>query len=149
MKIKKFLIPLTALCLFSCSGKNVRHIISLENQTIEMIITNKKLNNEQKVAMIKSQMLNELDDEKPELQKERDVRLSEIIKKPVSPLKSPDKVLRILILPYSDTSKVLHTWKYNFITIDEGQWIIGDYLNNTSRQPKTLTPLNRQSEIKQ
>ncbi|MDR2105310.1 MAG: TraV family lipoprotein [Deferribacteraceae bacterium] len=139
----KYLIIVIAFTftLLSCSDKDVRVIVPLEDKTIEEILSNDKFTNDQKITLIKERTRNILEREKPAVQKERDERLANIIRKPLSPLKTPEKVLRVLILPYTDDNNVLHTWKYSFITVDEGQWILGDYLKESRTASNTLTPL--------
>jgi hypothetical protein len=138
----KLLIPLIAvLLLMACSDKEVRYIVPLEDKTIDDILIDEKLTNDQKIALIKERTRLIYEREKPAVQKERDERLSGIIRKPLSPLKTPEKVLRVLILPYSDDNNILHTWKYSFVTVDEGQWILGDYLKESYSTSNTLTPL--------
>jgi hypothetical protein len=140
--MKRLIIGIAALLIFAaCSDKNVRVIVPLEDKTIEEILTNDELTDDQKVALIKERMRGIIDREKPQVQVERDTRLSAVIRKPLSPLKTPEKVLRVLILPYADDTNVLHTWKYSFVTVDEGQWILGDYLKDSRTTSHTLTPL--------
>jgi hypothetical protein len=130
-----------AAFLAACSDKDVRVIVPLEDKTIEDILTDDSLTDDQKVALIKERTRIIFAGEKPAVQKERDERLAGVIRKPVSPLKTPEKVLRVLLLPYADDKNILHTWKYSFITVDEGKWILGDYLKESYTTSNTLTPL--------
>jgi hypothetical protein len=76
-------------------------------------------------------------------EKERKAFLSQIMYFPKIPVKTPDKILRVLVMPYVDEEMNLQTENFHFVKVDEGRWILGEYLNGQDRQsnPKTLTPL--------
>lgn len=72
----------------------------------------------------------------------RKEELAKLIQEPIVPLKTPDKVLRVLMLPYVDKNNLLQTSNFIFVKVDDGKWIIGDYLNQEVEiSSKTLTPL--------
>lgn len=76
------------------------------------------------------------------LDTERERRMLSILKQPPIPLKTPDKVLRVLLLPFVDSEDVLHNYKYSFIKVDEGKWVIGDYLMEPAKAGRRIfTPL--------
>ncbi len=62
------------------------------------------------------------------LEIERQQKMLQLLRKPVIPLKSNDKIVRILMLPYVDEHNVLHNYKYMYVKVEEGKWIVGDYL---------------------
>lgn len=73
---------------------------------------------------------------------ERKQLLADTIKRPTMPVKTADKILRILIMPYVDENNVLQTENFQFVKVDDGRWIVGEYLNHSSSESnKTLTPL--------
>ena len=73
---------------------------------------------------------------------ERKQLLADTIKRPTMPVKTADKILRVLIMPYVDENNVLQTENFQFTKVDEGRWIVGEYLNNSSKESKKiLTPL--------
>jgi len=76
-------------------------------------------------------------------EKERKDFLSQTMYSPKIPVKTPDKILRVLLMPYVDEDMNLQTENFHFIKVDEGRWILGEYLNGQDRttNPKTLTPL--------
>jgi len=75
---------------------------------------------------------------------QRKKKLSELIQKPVVPMKTPDFIVRVLSLPYSDDKNILHTQNFQFIKVSEGRWIIGEYLNGSSKSSnKLFTPLKK------
>ncbi|MGJ0493285.1 TraV family lipoprotein [Aliarcobacter cryaerophilus] len=76
-------------------------------------------------------------------EKERKAFLSETMYSPKIPVKTPDKILRILFMPYVDEDMNLQTENFHFIKVDDGRWILGEYLNGQDRtnSPKNLTPL--------
>ncbi len=78
-------------------------------------------------------------------EKERKEFLSETMYSPKIPVKTPDKILRVLVMPYVDEESNLQTENFHFVKVDEGRWILGEYLNGQDRSsaPKTLTPLKQ------
>lgn len=64
---------------------------------------------------------------------ERQQKMLQLLRKPVIPLKSNDKIVRILMLPYVDEHNVLHNYEYMYVKVEEGKWIIGDYLIEPAR----------------
>lgn len=73
----------------------------------------------------------------------RKEELAKLIQEPIVPLKTPDKVLRVLMLPYVDKNNLLQTSNFIFVKVDDGKWIIGDYLNQEVEiSSKILTPIN-------
>jgi len=80
-------------------------------------------------------------------EKGRKEELAKIIEAPVVPVKTPDKILRVLMLPYVDKNNILQTSSFLFVKVDEGRWIIGEYLNDTKNtESQTLSPLNISQE---
>lgn len=55
--------------------------------------------------------------------------LRKLLDQPVTPLVKPPKVLRTLITAYPSNDRTLYTPRYVFFFADEGQFVIGDYLN--------------------
>ena len=68
--------------------------------------------------------------------------LRKLLDQPVTPLVKPPKVLRTLITAYPSNDRTLYTPRYVFFFADEGQFVIGDYLNAapTSRDESNLQP---------
>jgi hypothetical protein len=62
---------------------------------------------------------------------------------PKIPVKTPDKILRVLLMPYVDEDMNLQTENFHFVKVDDGRWVVGEYLNGQDRSnnAKTLTPL--------
>jgi len=67
--------------------------------------------------------------------------ITELLKNPPAPVKVPDKILRILILPWTDKDGNLHAMKYIFVKVEEGQWILGNYLIFPEKR-KFVNPLD-------
>lgn len=55
--------------------------------------------------------------------------MRKLLDQPVTPLVKPPKVLRTLITAYPSNERTLYTPRYVFYFADEGQFVIGDYLN--------------------
>lgn len=73
--------------------------------------------------------------------KEKVVRL---LAKPPTPVKVPDTILRVLILPYVGSDGSLNTMKYVFFKVEEGKWVIGNYLIERKGGVKVFTPLKEE-----
>ena len=81
-------------------------------------------------------------DGKTAVEIEREQMMMKILKKPPVPIKSQDKVVRVLFLPYVDTNGVLHNYKYSFLSVEEGRWVLGDYLMKPAElDRRVLKPL--------
>lgn len=76
--------------------------------------------------------------EMPSLEIERQQRMISVLKKPPVPLKTPDKILRVLFLPYVDQNNILNNYKYSFMKVEEGKWVIGDYLMESARADRAI-----------
>ena len=76
--------------------------------------------------------------------KEKAKKLAEMLSLPATPLHTPPKILRILILPWVDKDGTFHGAHYVYIQVDSGEWVLGSYtLQNLDGSSKTLTPLER------
>lgn len=118
----------------------------LSEAEINEIMDNKSLSNEDKARLIELKTRNRLAKEKTSYEQQYDDRMASIISRPVSPVRTPDTVLRVLILPYSDDTGTLNSWKYTFIKAEDGRWIMGDYLiKKDTVDAKILTPLEVES----
>ena len=80
----------------------------------------------------------ELHQEMPLVEIERQQRMMSVLKKPPIPLKTPDKILRVLFLPYVDQNNILNNYKYSFMKVEDGKWVIGDYLMEPARADKAI-----------
>lgn len=72
--------------------------------------------------------------------------MRKLLEQPVTPLVKPPKVLRTLITAYPSNDRTLYTPRYVFFFADEGQFVIGDYLNAAppSRDEGNLLPFGVQ-----
>ncbi len=79
---------------------------------------------------------------------EKEVReaVVSLLREPPAPVKVPDTVLRVLILPYVGEGGILNTARYVFLKVEEGRWIVGDYLIEEKKGIKLLTPLKEEKD---
>jgi hypothetical protein len=77
------------------------------------------------------------------IEQERQKKLTKTITSVPTPLRVPDTIIRTLILPYIDEKNRLHTWRYVFMKVDEGRWILGEYLIEPIKQKRTFEPLKK------
>ena len=82
-----------------------------------------------------------LKEEEATYQKEKLEKELAILKVAPTPIKAPDTVVRVLILPYVDSNGVLNAAKYTFLTVETGKWIIGDYLLTPAKTERIKRPL--------
>lgn len=146
--MKKILIlfsMITAVMITGCAKPEIVRIFPQEDISrvaIEEIINNKDLTSEEKATLVQMKMAEDIERKKRAVEMEKDNKLSNIINRPVTPLRTPDTILRVLILPYEDDNGVLNGWKYSYVKVDDGKWVMADYLNGSIPSSKmTLTPL--------
>lgn len=66
------------------------------------------------------------------------------LKESPMPLRLPDTILRVMFLPYVDSKDVLRSSYYAFLKVDDGKWLLGEYLHSPTKNParaKVFTPL--------
>ena len=76
--------------------------------------------------------------EKSLYEKEVQEKILSLLKAPETPLKTPDIIMRILILPYADQNGSLVSNHYIFVKMKEGKWILGDYLIDKNKEEKRI-----------
>ena len=81
-------------------------------------------------------------------QKEVQERLFELARTIPTPLRVPDNIIRVFVLPYVDEKGNLVSQKYIFFRAEEGKWILGDYLLKKGEHLKELKPLEPAPEVK-
>lgn len=153
--MKKFLILfsiITSVMITGCAKPQIVRIFPQEELSriaIEEIINDKELTSEEKATLVQMKMAEDIERKKRAVEMEKDNKLSNIINRPVIPLRTPDTILRVLILPYEDDNGVLNGWKYSYVKVDDGKWVMADYLNGSIPSSKmTLTPLKTESNSK-
>lgn len=143
-KIILFLI-VSMMTMAGCAKTNIVRLIPPEDiakQQIEDIIANKDYSDAEKAQMIQMKMAEDLERKKRAVEAEKDDKLASIINKPVTPMRTPDTILRVLVLPYENSDGVLNSWKYSYIKVQDGSWILSDYLNGSYKSNRgTLVPL--------
>jgi hypothetical protein len=73
-------------------------------------------------------------------------KLMRMIREEPTPLALPPTVLRVFVLPYVDDQGRLITQHYMYIKVDEGKWILGDYLLKKGHPPREFTPLKKEGQ---
>lgn len=69
---------------------------------------------------------------------EKEKKTLDVLKETPTPLRTPDTIIRVLMLPYTDSNNVLHSYYYTFVKVEDGSWVLGDYLNSATNKPKKL-----------
>ncbi len=114
--------------------KTIKDPVKLPEKKVEEVVKVIQEEKKKAVEMVKKKQ-SVYEEEKKSL-------LVRLIKNPPTPIKTPEKILRVLILPYVDENKVLHTQHFSFIKVDDGSWILGDYLLKEGKMiDRNLTPL--------
>jgi hypothetical protein len=73
-------------------------------------------------------------------------KLMKMVREEPTPLALPPTVLRVFVLPYVDDQGRLITQHYMYIKVDEGKWILGDYLLKKGQPPREFTPLKTEGQ---
>jgi conjugal transfer pilus assembly protein TraV len=73
-------------------------------------------------------------DKKNDYQEALYKELAGLLKEPITPVVAPPKVMRVLLLPYKGDANELYMMRYIYFFVDEPKWILGDYLQSTTRR---------------
>jgi hypothetical protein len=73
-------------------------------------------------------------------------KLMRMVREEPTPLALPPTVLRVFVLPYVDDQGRLITQHYMYIKVDEGKWLLGDYLLKKGQPPREFTPLKTEGQ---
>jgi len=96
-----------------------------------------------KVPPKAKQVLNKKDKKpKPsffEIQRKKE--LSKVITQKSIPIKTADKVMRVLIFPYVDEKDIYQSENFHFITVEKGKWVFAEYPADVKNSVKEFTPL--------
>lgn len=110
--MKKLLLILTVTILYSCaSSEKIQSIYYVEPQNSRDLYT----------------------------QEERKL-YEDFIQNPPVPLRLPDTIVRVLIMPYVDREGVLHTYKYVFVKVEDGKWVFKGKVDATE-DSRVMKPL--------
>lgn len=69
---------------------------------------------------------------------EKEKKTIDVLKETPTPLRTPDTIVRVLMLPYTDNNNVLHSYYYTFVKVEDGTWVLGDYLNSATNKPRKM-----------
>lgn len=111
-----FFISLSVPLLFSCSTK-VIYVEDLERKEI--------------ADTVKEQ-------EKSIYQKDIEEKIKGLVSEPITPIRTPELIGRILFLPYVSKNGELVSNHYVYFKIDDGRWILGDYIVDNPIEKKKL-----------
>lgn len=76
--------------------------------------------------------------EKSLYETEKEKKTLDVLKEAPTPLRTPDTIIRVLMLPYTDSNDVLHGYYYTFLKVEDGSWVLGDYLNSAANKPRKM-----------
>jgi len=80
--------------------------------------------------------------EKSIYEKEVQEKVVSLLKAPETPLRTPDVITRVLILPYTKEDGTLIMSHYVFAKMKEGKWVLGDYLVDQQKEEnRVVRPL--------
>lgn len=65
----------------------------------------------------------------------------DLIKTPPIPIKTPNTILTLLFYPHDDDGTLIGHF-YAFMEINDGKWVVGNYLNKQKDSEKLITPLS-------
>ncbi len=146
-RIFLFLLPL--ILLFSCAPQ--QQVKNLEPNSlsykVEKILNNQYLTPEQKRKLILQLFAQKRKEWSGEniYQKEKALKIAKVLKQPSIPIYIPPKIIRVLILPWTDKNNVFHGAHYVYFKVeDTGKWILETYQTTIPNPQKTLTPLEEE-----
>ena len=145
---KKFLLTLPfGIFLLGCMPppKKIKPPQSSLASRIDQILENKNLSKEQKKKLILNLFARKRKEWSAQniYTKERAKKLAELLSMPATPIHTPPKIMRVLILPWVDKNGVFHGSHYVFMQVDSGKWVLGTYkVGELEEQSKLLTPLS-------
>jgi hypothetical protein len=84
--------------------------------------------------------------EKSIYEKEIQEKVISLLKAPETPLRTPDVITRVLILPYAREDGTLVMSHYVFAKMKEGKWILGDYLIEQQKEENRVVRPLRETE---
>lgn len=65
----------------------------------------------------------------------------DLIKTPPTPIKTPNTILTLLFYPHDDDGTLIGHF-YAFMEINDGKWVVGNYLNKQKDGERIITPLS-------
>jgi len=147
MRIKKFLLSLPVLVFWGCTPPppKIKPAQTTLADRIDQILKNKNLSDSQKKKLILELFVKKRKEWSAQniYTKERAKKLAELLSMPATPIHTPPKIMRVLILPWVDKNGVFHGSHYIFMQVDSGKWILGTYkVGELEKQSKLLTPLS-------
>ena len=75
------------------------------------------------------------------LEKDKTAMEESLINRPNTPIYIHSKILRMLVMPYVDTTGSLHTYQYVYFKIKKGGWLLGNYLMGSHKTDRVFNPL--------
>lgn len=96
-----------------------------------------------------------LDQIKTAYEKEQFSTMLKVLRESPTPIRTPDTIVRVFILPYTDFNDRLHGSTYTYLKIENGRWLLGDYLIEPKKTIKQITtpleyaPMAKPTEQKQ
>lgn len=70
------------------------------------------------------------DEEMTKYEEEKLKKTLSTLKESPMPLRLPDTILRVMFLPYVDSKNVLRNSYYAFLKVEDGKWVLGEYLTS-------------------
>ncbi len=78
-------------------------------------------------------------------EKEKKKVLLKMLRNLPSPVRTPDEVLKVYILPYTDSRGNFHSGEYVFIVVEDGRWLMGKQVEE-KKERKLLIPLKEKKD---
>ena len=166
--VKRLLILGLVPFIFACAGKTQSKVVYLDNQMQNKKVAEvspqakekikKKVYNEAKLPETKAKEIEKVVGQEKEKAVEKvkakvkkvltpykELKIKKetaLLKDPITPIKLPDTIIRVLLLPYVDDKQTFHSGEYLFVKVEEGKWILGNYIHkNIKRKTKEYNPL--------
>ncbi len=145
--MKFLLLTISVFLLLSCAGKNEGSVVYLEDDSGSFGLKKVKEICEDDVD---GEVCREIyikpvpvDREGP-YEKEKKEVLLKLLSSPPAPVRTPDRVLKVYVLPFTDESGNFHAGGYFFMVVEDGEWILAPGAETKGTGRKILTPLKEE-----
>lgn len=138
--MRKFLIGILSLSLLGCAQKEGKVVYIPEERDNTVKVEEYCTTDGIDEICIKEIYKRVYVEKKSEYEKEKEKLLLKLLQNPPTPVKTPDRILMIYVLPWVDKDGNFHAGQYVFVKVEEGQWIFEKSKRKTEKI-KLLTPL--------
>lgn len=147
--MRRFLLIGFALTLLGCAGKENK-VVYLDEEgesRWKMKKVSEVCDEDGEFITCKEVYIKPVPVQKESLyEKERKEVLLDLIKNVPAPIRTPDTVLKVYLLPYTDGEGNFYGGGYFFMVVEDGRWLLGGEGEREIKLRKVLTPLKKEGK---